>query len=48
MSLAEDAWELRVNGYARRVYGLDWESRVDFDYVAAEFMQWLDQNGYDD
>ncbi len=35
-------WEARVNAWASRKYGEDWEYSYDFEYVELEFGEWLE------
>jgi hypothetical protein len=37
----------RLNGWASKVFGMDWRNRCDADEVEAEFRAWLDEKGED-
>ena len=38
-------WARRLDGWATKVYGEDWQDRHDGDVVADEFERWLDSKG---
>lgn len=37
----ERRWRSRINGWALKAYGSDWESRYDFRVIEKEFKRWL-------
>lgn len=40
------AWESRVDAWATKRWGDDWQWRVDFDEAEEEFEEWLEEKGY--
>lgn len=40
-------WAKRLDGWATKVYGEDWQDYHDGDVVADEFEQWLESKGLD-
>jgi hypothetical protein len=44
---AESLWEARLDGWAAKVYGDDWQDRHDADKIEDEFAAWLDRRGDD-
>lgn len=45
--LSETAYQYRVECWAEKVYGSDWQMYYDYDDVAQEFESWLERKGYD-
>jgi 5-methylcytosine-specific restriction endonuclease McrA len=42
------AWSRRLNGWATKVYGENWEDYQDYDAVEEEFQEWLESREEDD
>ena len=40
---AARAWAARLDGWATKVYGEDWEAYADSHWVAEQFESWLEQ-----
>ena len=46
--VASRRWGRRVDGWARKVYGDDWEDRLDWSYVEGQFEDWLERRDWRD
>ena len=43
----DERWEARLDGWASKVFGSDWQQTQDRDYVEKRFREWLDEHGDD-